>query len=113
MDMNAKKMIYIGNVKEVPVGEAKKFIYPVSDEKGSSKYGLLIHLEDRFVAYEGLCTHMQAEVEWNRYTGKIWCTLHDGMYDPRTGAPFMGMPKESLKDISLKIGKNGDIYGLL
>jgi len=111
--MSSKKMVYLGSVKEIPVGEAKKFKYPVGDEKGSSKPGLLIHLEDGFVAYEGLCTHMQAELEWNKFTGKIWCTMHDGMYNPKTGAPFMGMPKEPLKDVRLKIEKNGDIYAIL
>ncbi|MEM1673509.1 MAG: hypothetical protein QXF23_06990 [Candidatus Bathyarchaeia archaeon] len=46
-------------------------------EKGTERLGILIHLEDGFVAYNGLCTHMQAEVEWNRFTEKIWCTLHN------------------------------------
>jgi nitrite reductase/ring-hydroxylating ferredoxin subunit len=53
---------------------------------------------------------MSAEVKWNRYTEKIWCTMHDGMYDPKTGSPFMGMPREPLKKIELKIEDNGDIY---
>ena len=65
------------------------------------------------MAYNGLCTHMQAEVEWNRFTEKIWCTLHDGMYDPKTGRPFMGMPRELLKKIELKIEKNGEIYAIV
>jgi nitrite reductase/ring-hydroxylating ferredoxin subunit len=111
--MTPKKTIYVGNIKEIPVGESMKFKYPVGDEKGTTKPGLLIHLEDGFVAYEALCTHMHAEIEYNKYTGKIWCTLHDGMYNPKSGAPFMGMPKESLKAIDLKIEKNGDIYALV
>ena len=108
--MTGQKMVYIGNVREVPVGEAKRFFYPTGDANGTARPGLLIHLEDRFVAYEGLCTHMQAELEWNRYTGKIWCTMHDGMYHPETGGPFRGMPKDPLKKIELKIEANGDIY---
>jgi nitrite reductase/ring-hydroxylating ferredoxin subunit len=108
-----RRMVYIGNAKRIPVGESKKFLYPLEDEKGSERPGILIHLEDGFVAYDGLCTHMQAEVEWNRYTGKIWCTLHDGMYDPKTGRPFLGMPKEPLKKIELKIEENGDIYAVV
>jgi len=111
--MSSQKMVYLGNGKEVPVGEAKKFFYPVDDPKGTKRPGLLIHLEEGFVAYDGLCTHMQAEVEWNRYTEKIWCTLHDGMYDPKTGKPFMGMPQKPLKKIELKIEENGDIYIVL
>ncbi|MBS7654764.1 Rieske (2Fe-2S) protein [Candidatus Bathyarchaeota archaeon] len=108
-----KKTIYIGNAKKIPIGEARKFLYPVGDKEGTERPGLLIHLEDGFVAYEGLCTHMQAEVEWNRYTGKIWCTLHDGMYDPKTGRPFLGMPREPLKKIELKIEENGEIYAVV
>ena len=111
--MTGQRMVYIGNAREVPVGEAKKFFYPVGDEKGTAKPGLLIHLEGGFVAWDGLCTHMQAELEWNRYTGKIWCTLHDGMYHPESGGPFRGMPKEALKEIELKIEENGDIYAIL
>lgn len=111
--MNGEKLVYVGNRKEVPVGEAKKFFYPVGDEKGTKRPGLLIHLEEEFVAYDGLCTHMQAELEWNPYTEKIWCTMHDGMYDPETGRPFMGMPKEPLKKIELKIEENGDIYAVV
>jgi len=113
MAEKSKRMVYIGNAKRVPVGESRKFLYPLGDERGTERPGLLIHLEDGFVAYEGLCTHMQAEVEWNRYTGKIWCTLHDGMYDPKTGRPFLGMPKEPLKKIELKIEENGDIYAII
>ncbi|MCS7119641.1 MAG: Rieske (2Fe-2S) protein [Nitrososphaerota archaeon] len=107
------RMVYIGNSKRIPVGEAKKFSYPVGDEKGTERPGILIHLEEGFVAYDALCTHLQAEVEWNRYTGKIWCTLHDGIYDPKTGKPQLGMPKHPLRKIELKIEENGDIYALI
>jgi len=106
-------MVYLGNVREVPVGEAKKFVFPSGDPKGTKRPGLLIHLEEGFVAYDGLCTHMQAEVQWNPYTGKIWCTLHDGMYDPETGRPFMAMPRTALGKIELKIEENGDIYAIV
>ncbi len=108
-----KKMIYIGNAKKIPVGEARKFLYPIGDEKGTERPGLLIHLEDGFVAYDGLCTHMQAEIEWNTYTGRIWCTLHDGIYDPKTGRPILGLPREHLKKIELKIEENGEIYAMI
>ena len=66
-----KIMIYIENAKRIPVGESRKFIYSVGDERGSERPGLLIHLEDGFVTYDALCTHMQAEVEWNKYTGRF------------------------------------------
>ena len=67
LDMSGQRLIYIGNVKHVPPGESKKFFYPVGDVKGTRRPGLLIHLEEGFVAYDGLCTHMQAEIEWNQY----------------------------------------------
>ena len=111
--MSQKKLVFIANVKEVPVGESKIFTYPTGDPKGTTRPGILIRLEDGVYAYDGLCTHMSAEVKWNKYTGKIWCTMHDGMYDPKTGRPFMGMPKTPLKKIPLKIEENGDIYAQL
>jgi nitrite reductase/ring-hydroxylating ferredoxin subunit len=111
--MNNSKMIYLGNSKEIPVKVAKRFFYPIGDLEGKKRPALLIHLEEGFVAYDGLCTHMQAELEWDSFTEKIWCTLHDGMYNPKTGSPFRGMPKEALKSINLKISKNGDIYAII
>lgn len=111
--MPERKRIYVGNVRDLPVGEAKKILYPTGDAKGTARPALIVHLDTGFVAYDGLCTHMQAELEWNRYTGRIWCTMHDGMYDPATGKPFLGMPKEPLKKLGLEVEKNGDIYALL
>jgi len=111
--MSKQKMVYVGNVKEIPVGESKGFMYPAGDKKGTTRPAIVIHLEDGLYAFEGLCTHMSAEVKWNRYTEKIWCIMHDGMYDPKTGRPFMGMPREPLKKIELKKEENGDIYALL
>jgi hypothetical protein len=33
--MRSKKIVYIAKVKEIPVGEAKGFMYPVGDQKGN------------------------------------------------------------------------------
>lgn len=111
--MSTQKMVYVANVRDVPLNMAKRFIYPTADAEGTKRPALLIHLKEGFVAYEGLCTHLGAELEWNSDTGKIWCTLHDGMYDPKTGAPFRGMPKKPIRKFDLKIEKNGDIYALI
>jgi len=108
--MASQKLVFIANMKEIPVGESKIFNYPVGDEKGSSQPGLIIRLEDGLYVYEGLCTHMRAELKWNKFTGKIWCTMHDGMYNPKTGYPFMGMPKDPLKKLQIQVENNGDIY---
>jgi len=110
----AEKLVYIANKKDVPVGEAKIFRYPTGKPSGETRPGILIHLrEDLFVAYDGLCTHMQAELTWDRYLQKIVCTYHDGIYHPEHGGPYRGMPKEALPAIELKIEENGDIYALL
>jgi len=34
-----RKMIYIGNAKKIPVGEARKFLYPVGDGEGNRETG--------------------------------------------------------------------------
>ncbi len=111
--MSREKLVYIANAKGIPVAEAKGFVYPTGDQAGTARPGLLLHIDDGFVAYDGLCTHMGAEVNWNKETAKIWCTMHDGMYDPKTGRPFMGLPKTPLRKIELKIEENGDIYAVL
>lgn len=108
--MVSPKLVFITNKKNIPVGESKTFSYPERDKKGTIKPGLIIHLEDGLYAYEGLCTHMRAELKWNKFTGKIWCTMHDGMYDPKTGYPFIGMPKDPLKKLKLQVEENGHIY---
>ena len=32
MAEKSKRMVYIGNAKRVPVGESRKFLYPLGDE---------------------------------------------------------------------------------
>ena len=113
LDMADQRMLYLGNIKEIPIGAGKKFVYPARDERGSMIPGWLIHLDDGLVAYDGLCTHLHAELEWNRYIGRILCTLHDGVYDPKTGRPILGLPREPLKKLDLKLDDNGDIYLIL
>jgi cytochrome b6-f complex iron-sulfur subunit len=113
-DLPAEKLVYITNKKDLSVGEAKIFRCPTGKTSGETRPGILIHLkEDQFVAYDGLCTHMQAELTWDRYLQKIVCTYHDGMYHPEHGGPYRGIPKEALPAIKLKIEKNGDIYALV
>jgi len=101
-------MVYIGNVREMPVGKARNFSYPSG--RSRRRPALLIRLEDGFVAYDGLCTHMQARVEWDQDTGKIRCKAHNGTFDPKAGERLAGPPKESLKKLDFKIEENGDIY---
>jgi len=107
-EMQVKKLVFIANKKDVPRGEAKVFRFPTGDRPA-----LLIHLQTgEFVAYDGLCTHLQGELYWDKNLQKIACSFHDGLYHPEHGGPYRGLPQKSLPSINLEIEDNGDIYAV-
>jgi len=83
---------------EIPVGEAKKFFYLVGDEKETKRPGLYI-LKKNSSHTMDYVPISKPKLDWNSHTGKIRCAMHDGMYDPKTERPFIGMPKDPLKKI--------------
>lgn len=97
----------IAKVKSVTVGESADFNYP-SEHDGA----IMIRLsEDKFVAYQNACTHLQCPVFWENTSGSMICPCHSGVFDPETGIPTAGPPRRALPAIELEV-EDGTIYAV-
>ncbi|HAX25076.1 MAG TPA: hypothetical protein DEU95_04110 [Chloroflexi bacterium] len=99
---------------DVAVGEAHYFSYPgtTNPDPSNDHHGILLRLtNDRFVAYNGKCTHLSCAVYWNADRGILHCPCHNGSFDPETGDPIAGPPTRPLPKIALQ-QENGVIYAL-
>lgn len=95
----------IVDVDEVPPGGAHYFSFPEEDD-----FAVLLHLEDgRFVAYNGVCTHLACHVYWNEERSELVCPCHEGVFDPATGEAIAGPPVRPLPLIALR-EENGTLY---
>src|SRR5690625_7352305 len=70
---------------------------------------LIILKEDRFVAYQNACTHLQCPVFWEESSHNMICPCHHGVFDPETGSPTAGPPRRALPEIELKIDDGVEI----
>lgn len=102
-----------GEVQEViaadslAVGEAHYFEYPETDE-----HAILLRLEEnRYVAYNGICTHLACEVYWESERRELICPCHNGIFDPDTGDVIAGPPPRPLPRIELE-ERDGIIYAI-
>lgn len=97
----------VAEVSAVAVGQAVEFNYP-KDHEGA----ILIRLEEnRFVAYQNACTHLQCPVFWEESSNNMICPCHHGVFDPGTGSPTSGPPRRALPEIELEIN-DGIIYAV-
>ena len=93
----------IARVADVPEGQAAYFHYPGPDDQA-----VLLHLPDgRFVAYSQKCTHLSCSVYYQPERDRLFCPCHEGVFDPRTGAPVAGPPRRPLPEITLR--REGDL----
>ena len=105
--------VQIANVKDIPVNESLLFEYPQQDRPAN-----LIHLEDGFVAFDALCTHLGCQVHYDKVAVKGWennprqtfCPCHGGVFDPKTGVVLAGPPPRPLPKIKLEIDAQGEIF---
>ena len=87
----------IASTSEVPRNGAHYFQYPTAEDEA-----VLLHLpEGRFVAYSSKCTHLSCAVYYDSQRQLLVCPCHEGVFDPRTGAPLAGPPQRSLPSITL------------
>jgi arsenite oxidase small subunit len=117
----------IANRSEVPAGDAIRFSFPTEDRPA-----ILIHLrpgeyehgdyregsqnqiinDDRFVAYDGVCTHLGCPANWKATDKETECPCHGGGFSPLDGTVLKGPPPRPIPKIKLEIDETGDIYAV-
>jgi len=99
--------VALGQVTDIPVGEARPFIYPGKDDPA-----LLVHLPNgEWRAYEGTCTHLSCVVYWDVVSERLICPCHNAAFAAETGAVLMGPPRRPLPGIELSVEGN-TIYAM-
>ena len=99
--------IALGQVTDMPPGEARPFFYP-----GKDNPALLVHLPNgKWRAFEGTCTHLSCVVYWDAASGRLICPCHNAAFAVETGAVLMGPPRRPLPRIELSIEGNA-IYAV-
>jgi Rieske Fe-S protein len=93
----------------IEVGGVHYFDYPGTDVKDRA---ILLRLEEnRYVAYNRVCTHLSCEVYWDPEAGEIHCPCHNGRFQPETGEVIAGPPPRPLPVIRLR-NEGGTIYAV-
>jgi Rieske Fe-S protein len=91
--------VAFGRVADVPLGEARPFVYP-----GKDNPALLVHLSNgEWRAYEGTCTHLSCVVYWDAASERLICPCHNAAFAAATGAVLMGPPRQPLPRIELSV----------
>ena len=91
--------VALGQVADIPLGEARPFFYP-----GKDNPALLVHLlNGEWRAYEGTCTHLSCVVYWDVTSERLICPCHNAAFAAKTGAVLMGPPRRPLPNIELSV----------
>lgn len=99
--------VRVASADELPVGQAKLFNYPTPDDPA-----ILVRLdENRYVAYQQLCTHLRCPVIFSALRRRFECPCHLGAFDAATGQPVAGPPRRPLTAIKLHL-QNGEILAI-
>lgn len=97
----------IADVSKLAVGDSIDFKFP-----GEHDDAILIRLaEEKYVAYNSACTHLQCPVFWVKESTEMLCPCHHGKFDVETGAPVAGPPRRPLPTIEVKV-ENGAVYAV-
>lgn len=82
--------IEIGQAKEITLGETPVFI---------------VHLEDTYKAYSGICTHLGCLIRWEEKDEHFYCPCHQGYFD-KTGKVTAGPPPRPLDEFVVEVEDN-------
>ncbi|NOX55657.1 MAG: Rieske (2Fe-2S) protein [Planctomycetes bacterium] len=83
-------------------GSALMFLF------GSRPAMLIRHLDDTWVAFDAVCTHLGCTVKFEPKNNRIFCACHGGTYDPKTGAAVAGPPPKGLTVYRVEV-KDGEV----
>ena len=97
--------VTLKDAQKLPSGSAMLF-------KFGTKPSLLIHHQDKWVAFDAVCTHMGCTVQYQpakdrEPAGRIFCACHGGVYDAATGANVSGPPPRPLKPYKVMVTEDG------
>lgn len=93
--------VTLPDAQKLPKGSVLMF-------KFGAKPALLIHhLDDTWVAFSAVCTHLGCTVEFEPAKERIHCACHGGEYDPHTGANVGGPPPRPLQRYNVTVSEEG------
>lgn len=87
-----------GEIKSVSIPEKD---FPLSGAALMFLFGtrpamLIHHTDDRWVAFDAVCTHLGCTVGFEPKNRRIYCPCHGGTYDMNTGEVIGGPPPKGL-----------------
>jgi len=87
----------VAKTDEIPVGKAKEMTL-------SNKPIFVVHLEDGYKVFSGVCTHLGCIVRWEEKKGRFYCPCHQGIFD-KTGVVTGGPPPRPLDEFEVEVDK--------
>jgi len=94
--------VMIAAIDEIPEGGAKLFRYPTSDDAC-----ILLRLQDdKFVAFNQNCTHLNCPVHFDAQRSQLLCPCHHGFFDASDGRAVAGPPRRALTSLNVSVRDN-------
>lgn len=88
----------VGKVDKIPVGKAKEILI-------QKKPVFVVHLEDGFKVFSGICTHLGCIVKWEENNNRFYCPCHKGVF-AKTGEVLEGPPPAPLDEFTVEMDGN-------
>ena len=88
----------VGKVDEIPIGKAKEIMI-------QKKPVFVVHLEDGFKVFSGICTHLGCIVKWEENKDRFYCPCHKGVF-AKTGVVLEGPPPAPLDQFTVEMDDN-------
>jgi len=88
----------VGKVDEIPIGKAKEIMI-------QKKPVFVVHLENEFKVFSGICTHLGCIVKWEENKNRFYCPCHKGIFD-KTGKVIGGPPPAPLDEFTVELDNN-------
>ncbi len=88
----------VGKVDEIPIGKAKEITI-------QKKPVFVVHNEDGFKVFSGICTHLGCIIKWEENNNRFYCPCHKGIFD-KTGKVTGGPPPRPLDEFTVEMDNN-------